>query len=179
MEPGKSSVRFFFFWILVNVAGWFTFDIFGYYLAIALIGIGLLLAWLQWLVLKHYFDVESTWIWLSFLPLGIHYALMVSSGQTKGSLILYTFLIFGLAGYLQWRVLSFYMRNAGLWIVASPLAGSAAMLLTVFVVGFVTAQNGSPYGIFQATFGLVYGVITGIAILIADKLPGTDTSDPA
>ena len=178
MRPDWSSLRFLFFWLLANLAGWYAFNVFGYYLALAVLGIGLFLAWLQWLVLSHYFEVESTWVWLSFLPLGIHYALMVSGGQTQASLIIYTLLLFGLAGYLQWRVLSFYMRNAGLWLLASPLAGVVAMSQTIFVVDLVTARNGSPYGVVEATFGLTYALITGITIVVADKLPALLKDDP-
>lgn len=178
MRKGSSSLRFLFFWLLANVAGWYTFNVAGYYLALAVFGIGLFLAWLQWLVLSHYFEVESTWVWLSFLPLGIQYALLVSGGQTKETIIIFTLLLFGLAGYLQWRVLSFYLRNAGLWIVASPLASFVAVLLTFFVVDYVTARHGSPYSVFEATFGLAYALITGITIVVADKLPVLLKDDP-
>lgn len=169
MEKGKSWFGFFFFWMLVNIVGWLAFGISDFY--VVLFAVGLLIAWLQFLVLKRYFALDDlAWIWLSFALYGASYALLLSVKQFGvGLIFIGTAVLFGLIGYVQWRSLFFCLRNARLWLIATPLAGCVSLF--VAIMSLRLHLNLLVKETFNIALGCTYGVITGIAILIADKLP--------
>jgi len=177
VKEDKSWFDFFFFWILVNTIGWFAFSISNFY--VALFAVGLLIAWLQYLVLKHYFELDDqAWVWLSFLFYGASYALILSVGQIKsiGLIFVGIAVIFGVIGYLQRRSLDFYFHHTRLWLAASPLAGCIGLLAAIVEINLhLTAL---PHGMFEATFGCAYSIVTGITILLADKLPIQTSATP-
>lgn len=169
MRKEKSWFGFFFFWVLVNTVGWLAFSVSNFYVALS--AVGLLIAWLQFLVLKRYFELDDlAWIWLSFLLYGAVYALLISESRIKnvGFIFVGMAIFFGLIGYLQRRSLRYCLRNDSFWLVASPLAGCTGLFAAIVAINL---YSNPPHGMFEAVFGCVYGSITGIIILLADKLP--------
>jgi hypothetical protein len=150
-------LSFFPWWILVNGVGWFALKLvpfyrgFLYYFGFSL-GIGLFLACLQWMVLDNYFGSETAWIWYSFFPYGLFYFLSLWL-DNFWLVLLVASLVFGISGFVQWRVITFYLPNADMWLAVSPLAALVSISLASFLTGYGVAHYQIAPGFLGSIFG--------------------------
>ncbi len=154
-------------WILANIIGWFLFS------AILLVPLGpqfiilsvaFILGLLQWLVLEKFLDVDWRWAAAS-MPIyaGVNFIVyFVPDFDSTGFL---NVLILGLLGWLQYAVLNEYTNRAMLWILISPFAGFFGLAFSHHLMARSSLAQ------FWTSYGIVYGIITGISLVILITKP--------
>jgi len=160
-------------WTLANLAGWFWGSVFVFPLA-ALIGVPLLIGLFQYLVLRKFIGIESTWVWASLLVYGSFSLITVLTGMTIGSVwgMLVEIVTFGGLGIVQKKILEFYTFHPGYWLLVSPVAAVAANQIYILMVGKFFQHSPTA---FWTTFGLLYGIFTGIALVYMERSNTSDT----
>ena len=169
-------LTFFPLWIMVNIFGWLSYNawfILPYFGGWLLFASGLILSFLQWIVLSKYIDVDSTWIWASLIPyMMIHfmfYELNYMMDFNKWVFYPSIFAIFGLAGFLQFRVLDFYVPHARSWILITFFIGLIGIPAAVLSQKFLHLAEGT-YFVVWLFFGCFYGVLTGISLTLLETV---------
>lgn len=161
MESQKTISKFLPLWLGVNALGWAFYSatrILSFWNFGITISIGFCLGFFQWLVLKKFFRVESSWMWVSAIAYGVLLTLLIllPLENLKSSVLLF-FLSLMILGFLQRSVLEYYLNGAFLWVLSSPIAGVTAL---ISMLGIQSLTGNSSF-LAWALFGLVYGVITG------------------
>lgn len=166
----KNKIRWVTFWplwILANGIGWSIIAVsfvLPFWSILVTFGIGFLISLLQWLVLKKYFDANSSWIWLSTLAYGFFIFVDLQTGINISFIrfLIINIFFLGLLGFLQETVLYPCIDNSSVWVVVSPAASIAGVIISQNIGSLSPAY-------FWAITGVVYGCITGAAILLLEN----------
>ncbi len=161
-------------WILVNAFCWlayFALRLMPLGRFSGLIGITLFISWLQYLVLRKYIDIDAMWIWASLLTYGVFSLVLAlfSARLTFSSLCLVEILTFGILGYSQSSVLNKYVYHAGYWLVINPISALSGTWISLASQKYFSVIGDSSSTIFWVCFGVVYGSITGTALVYMKK----------
>jgi hypothetical protein len=165
MHNGLKSpwITFWPWWLLANlISFYFIMGIFAVPSTGTSVGAGVLLALLQWLLLRRYMGVDYTWFAAGIVVYAIFFTVVAIWGVTSFAALLSScILCLGLPGLLQLAVLRNYADDPGLWLIASP---GAAVLAAVIIL---MLRPGAGYQVhtFWLIMGVTYGAITGAAIL--------------
>jgi hypothetical protein len=157
-------------WIIANALGWLAISaiyILPFWGIWATVGVSLFLSLIQWLVLRHFMGVDSMWVWLSTATYGIFlfiviYTVSDTPFSSNLTLLVVAFLCLGLLGFLQRIALAYHLDRATIWVVASSLAGVIGLMVAFGLSTLL--QNSSPAFVWGIT-GILYGMITGIALI--------------
>jgi hypothetical protein len=163
----------------VNIIGWLAFNI-VFYLPFCgvwvIVSVGLFIAFLQWIILEKYIRMDAMWIWSSFVPYAafhfLFYYLRYFMDINPTLFYLSLIAIFGVLGFLQWRVLDFYVSRASLWLVNTPIIGFIATLMSLLANQLLIDPHKDTNGFFWFVFGCIYGVFTGITLVLLETIPG-------
>ena len=136
-------------------------------------GMGLGVGFMQWRILKRFFNGDKKWIWYAVLGLTIPFlffdiiSLLFSYSSGSYFIPLSTGLGGLIAGLLQFRILRTYYPKAKFWIYASFL-GWVSAALTVVIMDFISLLNIANWIGFSINItlilggGVVLGLITGL-----------------
>lgn len=162
MENKQLPFGFLTIWIFANTIGWGIFSlirILQFWNFGTSISLGFIIGFFQWLVLRKYIRVDSSWIWVSTITYGILLtSLLLLPIETIFEISLTFFVILLFLGFLQRSVLEYYLYGSILWVISSAFAG----FISIFFAALYIFENSIL--IKWAIFGLIYGVITGISI---------------
>jgi len=139
-------------WLAVTAMGW----ILGGVLLpeLALVGTGLVIGLLQWVVLRQYLRQAGWWILASAVGWAGGWWIVSSVAPLEIGIL--TEPLLGAAmGTLQWLVLRRQLRQSGWWIVVSALGWTVAL----------TGLTG------QLLVGVVVGAVTGITLELLLRYP--------
>jgi hypothetical protein len=145
-----------------------------------------ILASLQWLILRHYLVRLRWWSWVAASALGQVAGTVVVTLAGAGSLILGPRLVGaigvaalgvgtrvvlggllgGVVGVIQWLILRWHLTNAVWWIIATAVAGvCVALVPPTYHPGSGFSGTGALLAA-QAISGMIVGTITGIAVIL-------------
>ncbi len=150
-------------WLLASLLSFYgVMGIFAVPSMLTDFGAGVLLAGLQWLLLRSYMGVDYTW----FAASVVVYSSFFSIARGWGFVSAYAFdatciLCLGILGLLQRAVLKNFVDRSDLWLMASPgvaILSVAAMLLWRPPT-FYTPET------VWLVLGVAYGAITGAIII--------------
>ncbi len=161
----SAWLSFWLLWVLANVIGWSSvalLRIVPFWGPALDVGAALGVSLLQWLCLRFFLDADYTWLVVSAIAYG-GYLFVLSMIGGFGDLVV---LLAGGAslfalGWLQRFALNDVVDGATAWVFISPLASTMALGLAA--IGVVGPES---VGRFWATFGLVYGAVTGALLVV-------------
>ncbi|MFZ6028026.1 MAG: hypothetical protein ACOYYS_09950 [Chloroflexota bacterium] len=131
----------------------------------ATICIGLLIGWLQWIVLQKYFEVDSLWVWASTLTYGVFlFVIILIDYISLSTMLLVEISVLSVLGLPQRSVLKYYLHHPSTWILLSPVAAMIGTLVSWKISDFLF-PSGNP-AMYWALFGLMYGSVTGVSLII-------------
>ncbi len=162
MNKKKLWISFIAPWILANLAGWFSYSaiLITPHLAWKIpLSAAVILGLLQWAVLHHHLGVDFRWLAASLLVYGsLFYAEFAI--PYSGLLIFLTAIILGLFGLTHYWILDEQIAHAIVWVFTSPIAGVLGLLFAA------PALQSGFLGRAWAMQGFVYGIVTGIVLLL-------------
>jgi len=162
-------------WATVNTLGCISFGMINaipYYAFLPVIGASIILGLLQWAALQKPIGVDWTWILTGILAnIGLYLVPLIR----WSSLFLCLIELIGclaLLGIFQWLVLKDFLYYANRWIYLSPLAALAGRFLsTLIMINLISLSESLLSFIYWISYGLVYGVVSGAALIVLINLP--------
>lgn len=130
---------------------------------------GLLVGWLQWLVLRRYLAGAAWWIAAVALGIGVNHAFF--DGAPLADFAPLFVVISGLVlGLVQWLVLRNRVSQAAWWIPVSLVGWYLAWLLGTLALNttgplylaWIPVIGDDPHAVFSLPFGVVYSALTGV-----------------
>jgi hypothetical protein len=174
MDKPNPWITFWPAWVLVNAIGWMIFTvvfILPFFSTWAAVCIGFLIGLLQWKVLNRFNGIDELWMWASTLPYGLLLFIITLLGEklTYSFLLPAELLILGILGYVQASILRNYTTFAMIWVFASPIAGLTGTLISWTITSILFPLGNAPPVIVWGLVGLIYGCITGVALIFLEN----------
>ena len=174
MSTSSPWVKFWPAWVLANTFGWMAYNIvviLPFFRSLAGLGVGLLIAALQWAVLSKFIDVDTLWPWVGVLPYGLLLFIVALLGDKLSyvALIFVEALILGAFGYLQCSILRNYVNFALIWVVASPVAAIIGTMIARAANQILYPSGDGSSFLFWPLMGFIYGGITGIVLIFLEN----------
>jgi len=177
METRKIWTQFLPQWVLANMLGWAIYAPIFVILFSPIpihrfpgrgvgIGVGFLISYFQWLVLKKHMHMDSMWLWTSTLTYSLYLGVLIFIGSNAPNFSTFTLLminivVMSLLSLSQRSALNYYVNNADIWIVVNAVTSIVAALVVCF--GSQIFSITSPFFVW-ISYGGIYGVITGITL---------------
>ena len=179
-------------WVLANAVGFgmvgagfhfpgdFRTDLAAFEWGPALFGLaigavtGVLVGLLHWIVFRRHLARAGWWVLTTALGIGVTHGLNDAMPYSAMSAALIMISSGFFIGLIQWLHVRGQVKPAAWWIAASaaswPIAWLAGLAvvesLGLFDVRWSAGVGFQQHGLFSVVFGLVYGAITGITLLL-------------
>ncbi len=177
MNKKNAWITFLPLWVFSNAGGYFLSAILRYsnlltyevYVVLSPLILGLL----QFLLLRKLMAMNWKWLSLSFISNIVFYVFVIMSDLiaslpvTSAWYLLFEVIAFGLIGLAQAKVLYQYTSHAGFWPLVNAMSAIAATVIGSFTM-LLFFRDG-PVSVFWLLFGLLYGGLTGTALIVMEK----------